>query len=148
MLRSADIELLRDLVAMRAVSADVAAVNRSVARMKKHLEGHGLHLVVEEADDGRKVLYASTRKGKKPALLLNAHLDVVPAIDEEQYELTEPEAGWLGGRGTGDCLGNAVLAARFLIDHAAEFDAGAIFNSDEEIGGETARIMVEANGSI
>jgi len=142
MLQTADIELLRDLVAMRAVSADVAAVNRSVDRMKKHLEGHGLHLVVEEVD-GRKVLYASSRKGRKPALLLNAHLDVVPAIDEDQYELAEPEAGWLGGRGTGDCLGNAVIAARVLIDHAKEYDIGAIFNSDEEIGGRTARAMVE-----
>ena len=141
-MKQADLELLRELMRMRPVSGDVAAVNRVVDRMKKHLDGHGLHLAVEKLDGGRKVLYASTRKGKRPALLLNAHLDVVPAIREEQYELAE-EGGWLVGRGTGDCLGNAVTAARFLIDHAKEFDAGAVFSTDEEIGGASTERMVE-----
>ena len=141
--RSADLELLRELMRMRPVSADVAAVNRVVDRMAEHLAGHRLHLAIEECGGGRKVLYASTREGRTPALLLNAHLDVVPAIREEQYELAE-EAGWLVGRGTGDCLGNAVVAARFLIEHAAaEFDAGVVFSTDEEIGGASTARMVE-----
>ena len=113
--RSADLELLRELMRMRPVSADVAAVNRVVDRMAEHLAGHRLHLAIEECGGGRKVLYASTREGRTPALLLNAHLDVVPAIREEQYELAE-EAGWLVGRGTGDELGYGARRAILVVD--------------------------------
>ena len=52
---SADRELLRELMRLRPVSADVAAVNRVVDRMAEHLSGHRLHLAVEKLEDGRKV---------------------------------------------------------------------------------------------
>ena len=142
MLKTVDIELLRDLMRLRPVTADVAAVNRCADRVAEHLAGHGLRLAFEEVGGGRRALYASTRDGRTPALLLNVHLDVVPAVREEQYELAEKD-GWFFGRGTGDCLGNAVIAARFLIDHARDCDAGVVFSTDEETGGASSERMVE-----
>lgn len=140
-MKKSDLNLLGDLMRLRPVTADVDAVNRAVDLMAEYLRGHGLHLAIE-SDGGRKVLYASTREGRKPALLLNTHLDVVPAIREDQYELTEKD-GWLVGRGTADCLGHSVIAARFLIDHARDCDAGVVFSTDEEFGGSATGRMVE-----
>ena len=48
-----------------------------------------------------------------PTLLLNAHIDVVPAAYESQYE-PEIKDGWIYARGASDCLGNAVCIIKVL----------------------------------
>ena len=130
------------LLRIPSVSDNVPAVNAAVDAMREYLSSHGVHCAVEELD-GRRVLYASTCPGKVQDYLLNAHLDVVPA----PARLFEPrmEDGVIRGRGVADCKGNAIVIARVLIDLAARGGAsvGAVFTSDEEIGGETTRYMVE-----
>ena len=135
------VDILCKLIGCRPVSDDVSSVNHAEYLLQSFLEAHGLFCVMEEVE-GRFVLYASTRPGKVQDVLLNAHMDVVPAIEESQFTPRISD-GWLYGRGAGDCLGNAVSIARFLCENKDEFRVGAIFTSDEEIGGVTTRVMVE-----
>ncbi len=134
-------ELLCRLIECRPVTADIPAVNRAESVMRDFLERHGLYCTTEMIG-GRQTLYASTRPGKVQDVLLNAHLDVVPASDESQFTPCVKD-GWLYARGAGDCLGDAVCIASFLCENKDEFRVGAFFSSDEETGGETTRGMVE-----
>ncbi len=134
------IELLKRLIRTKPVSADVPAVNRATDLLRRYLAEHdGLHCDMEHKD-GRDILYAATRQTKTPDVLLNVHLDVVPAR-EEQFVPVEKK-GWLHGRGSSDCLGCAAIAAQALIRCRTPRSVGVIFSSDEEVGGETTAHMV------
>ena len=133
------VDLLSELMACRPVTADVECVNSAVEVVRRHLGDAGLQTCVEDLD-GRGVLYASAVPGKTPRVLLNAHLDVVPA-DEEMFRLRE-EGGRFAGRGTHDCLGNSAIAAQALIRTKGLASAGVVFSTDEETGGETTEAMV------
>jgi len=134
------IDLLKELIPLRPVSADVRAVNAVTERLEAYLRGEGLFVTVEEAG-GRKVLYACTEETRQPDLLLNTHVDVVPA-DDDQFVPRE-EAGWLHGRGANDCLGNAVICAQAVCRCRGRASVGALFSADEEIGGMTTAALVE-----
>ena len=133
------VDLLSELMACRPVTADVERVNSAVEVLRLHLETAGLHTCVEDLD-GRTILYASAVPGRMPKVLLNAHLDVVPA-DEGMFRLREEE-GRLAGRGTHDCLGNSAVAAQALVRAKDFASAGVVFSTDEETGGETTEAMV------
>ncbi len=136
------VELLQQLIRNRAVSHDAAAVGRSQECMRDWLAARGIaNLVFEQCGD-RKVLFASNRPGKVQEVILNVHLDVVPA-DEEQFTPTIQD-GWLYGRGSSDDLGNAVAVAEALVRlKDAPVGIGVIFTADEEVGGETTAAMVK-----
>ena len=105
------LDLIKTLVRVGAVSSDIEKVNRSQEIMREFLASHGVkHLTFEEFPDGRKVLFAANRPGKIQDVILNAHLDVVPANDEAQF-IPREEDGWLVGRGAGDDLANAAVCA-------------------------------------
>lgn len=135
------IVLLKDLMAIRSVSADTAMNNLVTETLYTFLkENSTLHCTVEEFQ-GRKILYASTVPGKNPDLMLNAHLDVVPA--EEESWTIRVEEDWVYGRGSVDCKGNAVAIVKALCEMEEGVSAGAIFTVDEEVGGFTTGYMVE-----
>lgn len=129
------IDLLCALMRNKAITADVAAVNRSVAMMKEYLEARGIWCTIESFD-GRNALFAASRPGKEHKLLLNAHLDVVPESTPNQYEPVFKD-GCIYGRGSSDDLGNAIAAAQVLINVKQDADVGVIFTTDEENGGST-----------
>jgi len=132
------VELLRELMALRPVSADVARVNQAVEAIRSVLVDEGVG-VDEEEIEGRRILYASTSGSRTVDVLLNAHLDVVPAEDG-MFDLREND-GRLTGRGTFDCLGNCVVVARTLARLNGRGSVGAIFSTDEETGGQTTGHM-------
>ena len=132
------IALLETLIRTRPVTTDTACVNAATAVMREFLETRGVFCRVEELD-GRHILYASNRESGTPEIILNSHLDVVPA-EEEQYEPVVRD-GKMFARGTCDCLGNAVCLARILL--SAKAHVAAVFSADEETGGETTKRMVE-----
>jgi succinyl-diaminopimelate desuccinylase len=134
------IELLSELIPLRPVSADLRAVNAVTDRLHAYLQAEGLYTVVEEVG-GRKVLYAGTAVTHRPDVLLNAHVDVVPAEDDQF--VPREEAGWLHGRGANDCLGNAVLCAQAVCRCRGRASVGVMFSADEEIGGSTTAALVE-----
>ena len=88
-----DLELLKDLIRIPSVSADVDAVNSATDFLHAYLENRGLHCTIENCN-GRRVLFAATVPGKQPDYLFNAHLDVVPA-EKEQFEPSEDGQGRL-----------------------------------------------------
>ena len=135
------LNLLGELIRLRPTSENIPAVNRVAETIRKFLESRELHCAMEELD-GRKILYASNVPGKTPDLLLNAHIDVVPAAYESQYEPDCRDDGWLYARGASDCLGNAVCIIKSLCEADPKVSIGAIFTSNEEIGGETTAHMV------
>jgi len=132
------LSLLETLIRTRPVTTDTARVNAATDVMRDYLQSHGMFCRVEELA-GRRILYASNRENGTPEIILNSHLDVVPA-EEEQYEPVVRD-GKMFARGTCDCLGNAVCLARILL--AAKVHVAAVFSADEETGGETTKHMVE-----
>lgn len=134
------VELLKKLAAHRPVSGDLERVNAAVRELQGVLEGENVHTRCESLE-GRLILYAATAPTAEPEVLLNAHLDVVPA-EEATYSLRE-ENGLLFGRGTHDCLGNSAVVASTLVRLNGKASVGAIFSTDEEVGGITTRTMVE-----
>jgi succinyl-diaminopimelate desuccinylase len=134
------IALLKELIPLRPISADIPAVNQATELLFNYLVAGGAHCRIEDCG-GRRVLYAATEDTKTPALLLNAHVDVVPAAD---HQFTPREVdGWLCGRGSGDCLGNAVICAQTVLRNIGKASVGAVFSADEEIGGLTTHDMVQ-----
>ena len=133
-----DLPFFLDLLRIPSVTDDVPQVNRAVAAMRGWLEARGVFCETEAMPDGREFLYASVRRGERtPKLLLNAHLDVVPASPA----LFEPvvDGDKVRGRGTQDCKGNAVAMATALAALAGSgASVGGIFSTDEEEGGETS----------
>ena len=137
---SVNVEVLCELIRLKPVSSDIAAVNRAEDRMKEYLESEGLFCTMEEIE-GRHVLFAATEPGKVPDYLLNAHIDVVPGEDE--LFVPRIENGTLYARGADDCLGSCMVAAETLIALKGKVSCGAIFTADEEIGGRTTAGMVK-----
>ncbi|MBO5792655.1 MAG: M20 family metallopeptidase [Lentisphaeria bacterium] len=135
------IDLLCEMIRMRPVSRDIAAVNRVQHRVQEFLSEKGLFCTMEN-DGERDVLFAATTPGKVQDILLCAHLDVVPAEKEEQYEPYICE-GILYGRGSSDCMGNAISCMKAMCDAPKGASIGCIFTGDEEIGGKTTAYMVE-----
>ena len=136
----ADIGLLRELVEIPSVTRDIVANDRAQNLLADWLRARNVRTVFERAPDGRKILYASTRPGPVQDYLFNAHTDVVPA-DSEMFRPAVRD-GWMFGRGTGDCKGNAVLIARLLAELNGRASVGAVFSSDEESAGTAAETMV------
>jgi succinyl-diaminopimelate desuccinylase len=132
------IALLEKLIRIRPVTSDPERVNAATAVMRGFLESHGIFCRVEEFA-GRHILYASNRESGTPEIILNSHLDVVPA-EPEQFEPVVRD-GKLFGRGACDCLGNAVCLAQILL--GANAHVAAVFSADEETGGETTKHMVD-----
>jgi succinyl-diaminopimelate desuccinylase len=133
------VELLKKLIACKAVTDNLPAVNLAIDVMHNFLVSNGLFCTIEDAS-GRHILYASTEQTKAPDFLLNAHLDVVPANDEQF--IPRIENGIMFARGTGDCQGNAVVLADLLLRVKGKASVGVIFSTDEEDGGLTTEYMV------
>ena len=135
------LNLLKDLIQCRPVTSQVQCVNKVTHLLKEFLEKKGLYCNIENLGE-RDVLYVSTRPGKVQDLLLNAHVDVVPAVCEEDYH-PRVEGDRLYGRGANDCLGNVVTICQFLCEAGKSVSAAAFFSADEEDGGCTTEGMVQ-----
>lgn len=134
------VSLLCELIRMKPVSNQVENVNRVVDRLHAELSSMGLYCQIEDIN-GRKCLYAATVEDKSPDYLLNAHVDVVPA-DSSMFE-PQVRDGFLYARGSDDCLGCCVAMVEVLRQLKGKASCGAVFSSDEEIGGATTAAMVE-----
>jgi succinyl-diaminopimelate desuccinylase len=137
-------ELLAKMMSFRPVTAEVERLNALTEFVAAYLYKHGVHTKMHSMD-GRKCLYASTTADAEgDEVLFNAHLDVVPAEDE-QFEARETD-GWIVGRGTHDCLGNCAVLMQVLCRAMTELEpprVGVIFSTDEEVGGATTGFMAE-----
>lgn len=128
---------LAELVAIPSATHDITACNEAIAYVRRRLSAHGLHIITSD-DESRPWLFASTQATKTPAVLLAAHLDVVPGT-EELYTLHQQD-NKLIGRGVYDMKFAAACYLEFIDRHANrlhELNIGLLFTTDEEIGGDS-----------
>ncbi|HEU5187011.1 MAG TPA: M20 family metallopeptidase [Candidatus Saccharimonadales bacterium] len=127
---------LAALVGMRSISQDLAVNEATVDYIDTYLKKRGMHCVKNFAGS-KATLIASTRpnNGLTPAVMLSAHVDVVPAGDP--LFTLRAEGGKLIGRGTFD-MKFAVAGYMQLVDDLqaslSDYDFSIVITSDEEIG--------------
>ncbi len=144
---SVDLGFLQDLMRIPSVSTDVDEVNRAVDFTLRYAEGHGLRCAAETNAEGRRIAWVANVDGKRPDVLLSAHLDVVPAQTPALFE-PRVEGGRLFGRGASDCKEHVALSLHLMERLAGRVSIGAIFGTDEEIGGaSTAEMLSRGYGA-
>lgn len=128
-------DYLQWLVAMPTVTDHIQANSDALNYVGMLLKNRGMH-VNYHSWNGVGSLVATTRLTKKPALMLAAHIDVVPA-DDRMFTLRE-EDGKLYGRGVLD-MKFALAAYLDILDGLGDslktYDLGIMLTTDEEIGG-------------
>lgn len=126
---------LRELIAMKTVTADRAANQLALEWVEKQLQAMPLHMHHYEFD-GYHSLVVTTQETKAPKVLLAAHIDVVPAPDE--LFTAKVEGNKMYGRGSYDmkmAIACYLLLLQELKDELPQYDFGLMLTSDEEIGG-------------
>ena len=117
---------LKELIAAKGVTGKTADTN--ITLVKRYLDDYGISYR-EVEDQGYKTIMTGT-----DGVLLNSHVDVVPA-EESQFKPTIKD-GVLYGRGASDALGCAVgmiVCAQELARSGKE--PSLMIVSDEELGG-------------
>ena len=131
------VALTCDLIAIPSIAErpdQLQAVIDYAERYARGIPGVHIHRVESQ---GKPSLVATLRDTRAPAVMLNAHLDVVPARPE-QFQ-PEVRDGRIYGRAGQDMKGSGAVLLRLMKDLAAldePPDVGFMFVSDEEIGGE------------
>jgi succinyl-diaminopimelate desuccinylase len=136
-LRDELVQLTKELIAIPSVSEDAAGRTAVIEYIEQYCRKlPGVHVERHESN-GFPCLVAAFDAERKKALVLNAHVDVVPGR-AEQFEPFERD-GRIYGRGTQDMKG-AGAAMLVLLKELAESgqrpDIAWQFVTDEEIGGE------------
>ncbi|MBT9587635.1 M20 family metallopeptidase [bacterium] len=132
------LELTRQLMAIPSISSDRTQCHRALDWVIEQIGPlHGLTRHDFEYQGFRSVVF-STRPDRRSRLVLNAHLDVVPA-QSAQFE-AQIRGGQLWGRGSYDMKGAAAVYLQMVRDLAAmqpedRPDVQVQFVTDEEIGG-------------
>lgn len=140
------VALTCDLMRFPSTADRPEEIAAAITYIERYLEPiPGLYCYRSESD-GKAALVVSFRDTRAPALMLNAHIDVV-AAQPAQFE-PELRNGRIYGRASQDMKGSAAVMLRLLKDLAARDerpDVGFQFVGDEEIGGfhGTGRLLEE-----
>ncbi len=140
------VALLKALVEMPTVTTDIAANRAALDWAKKIVHKLPLH-VTDFEHDGYSALILTTRRTKHPKVLLSAHIDVVPAANDEF--IFREENGRYYGRGVFDMKFAAATYLQLLLDlgdKLPQYDLGVVLTTDEEVtmGMSGARPLVKA----
>jgi succinyl-diaminopimelate desuccinylase len=130
------LSILSDLIGFQTVSGHTKEVDACFDYIAAFLEDYDLK-VLRLTSNGFPSIVASSQASKTPKVLLQAHIDVVPA-KPGSFKLTEKNDR-LYGRGVYDMKFAAACYLQLvheLKDQLARYDFGIMFTSDEEIGGE------------
>lgn len=145
-------ELLSDLIASDTTNP---AGNETAAAktLATWLAGHGIESAIDEIEPGRGNLIARISSGRPgPTVMINSHLDVVPAGDGWLHDprVATVVDGRLYGRGAADAKGSvaamAVAMARMLEGggpRSGELVLSAV--ADEEVGSKGTRALLRGN---
>ena len=152
---------LAELVAMRSVADPrqfpAEECERTARWVREKFAGVGFtdaHL--EETADGSMAVVGSRNgsSGAAPTVLLYAHYDVQPPLDDDAwrtppFELTEVDGRWYG-RGSADCKGNIVmhLAALRALGDGIPVDLKLVVEGSEEQGTGGLEAFVPAHADM
>ena len=129
------IDIFEKLVSFKTISGDREASAACLNYAEKILDTQGLH-IDRYSSNGFESIVATTKVSKAPTLLLQAHLDVVPAADD-MFQL-RGEGPNLVGRGAYD-MKYAAACYLYLVEElgpaCAGMDFGIMFTTDEEVDG-------------
>jgi succinyl-diaminopimelate desuccinylase len=138
--------ILGRLISFPTVSGPTEEMSACFDYVESILSEHGMH-VQRHNSNGFPSLIATSRDTTCPKVLLQAHLDVVPA-DPTFYSLQE-KGGKLYGRGSFDMKFAAacyIALVRSLGATLQDYSFGIMFTSDEEIGGKNGVNYLLNNG--
>ena len=125
--------------------------------VKGWLEARGLKVEVYEPERGKVSLISKIGEADKPALILNGHMDVVPAGDPKRWDFPpycgEVKGGKVLGRGATDMKGGltSIIVAFTTIFQLAEALPGRVILNlvpDEETGGEYGSFLCVKTGKV
>lgn len=129
---------LKKLVAIYPHTPDQPAVLKALNYCRAILDASGGFPVVDmHTSHGFHSLTAATSSSKKPKLLLQAHVDVVPASEPSELNPSS-KTGMVTGRGVYDMLFATAAYLTFVEEHQADLlqlDIGIMLTGDEELGG-------------
>ena len=140
--------VLSKLISSKTISADKGESEACLDQLQNTLQSAGLQ-TKKFASQGFSSLVASTDDSKKTKVILQAHIDVVPASDH-LFEMKQ-EGGKLYGRGVFDMKFAAacfIKLAEELKDSLEKFDFAIMLTSDEEVGGENGVKMLIDEGYV
>lgn len=140
------LEILERLVELPTVSGNVAAADEGLDFIDAYLTARGM--TVRRFDqDGFGALVATVRPTLTPAVMLTAHLDVVPG--PEHLFTLERDGGRVVGRGVFDMKG-AIAAYLALIDELGpdlpRYDVGVMITTDEETRDLGVKLLLQDEG--
>jgi succinyl-diaminopimelate desuccinylase len=132
-------KILKQLVEIPSVTSDTEACKEAVQFIKNIVEKEGLKTKIFEKNNVQSLLVAKEIKNKYE-VILNGHLDVVPASKDQFKVRIEEKDGKriMFGRGTSDMKGGVVTSlVAFLecIEEGCNTDMALLFTTDEETGG-------------
>lgn len=138
---------LKKLIAERTLAQDKQTNNVALDYLETFFAEKGLF--VKRYDfNGHGALVATTRKNaKNPAVILAAHLDVVPGPDY-LFELREEDGKYMG-RGTFDmkfAIASYMHVLDTLQDQLEAYDFGVMITTEEEIGGLNGTALLVEQG--
>lgn len=128
-------QLLRKLVAMPTFSNDFSAINNALDFIGDYLESRGMYLTSFERNGYRSIIATTKPHNKKPKVLLNAHIDMVPC--PEDMLTLKLDGDRFTGRGVMDmkhAIASYLALVDALKDRLRDYDFGIMITSDEEIG--------------
>jgi acetylornithine deacetylase/succinyl-diaminopimelate desuccinylase-like protein len=131
------INILDKLVGFPTVSADLESNRHCLEYVNERLNNLGMESQILHSNEVPS-LFAATQPGnKKPKLILQAHMDVVPS-NGDGFRMREID-GRLYGRGVFDMKFAAacyLYLVQDLKDELGAYDFGIMLTADEEIGGQ------------
>lgn len=142
------LQILQKLVEIPSVSGDHVQCKRALDYIDSFLRKRGMY-VQRHTFNGFGSLVATTKPTKTPTVLLNGHIDVVPA-PQELYSITRKD-GKLIGRGVFDMKASIAAYLQVVDDlqnHLHEYDFGIMIVSDEEIGGYDGAVPLIEEGYL
>jgi succinyl-diaminopimelate desuccinylase len=143
------IKLTQDLIKFKTTKDHPKEIQKCMEYIKEYFKSSDL-IIKEFVNNGKRSLYISYTDTKKTRLLLNGHIDVVPA-EEEQYSPYIKDNN-IYGRGAVDMKAGVASYMLLLKEIAKENikpdpDLALMIVSDEEIGGcDGTRHLIEDKG--
>ncbi len=132
---SLHITLLRQLISMPTITGDFNTNNNALNYIGSFLHERGMYIEEFEREQFRSIVATTRPDTKESAVMLVAHIDVVPG-DIDQFKM-RIQGDKILGRGVMD-MKFSIAAYMALVDamrgELADFDFGIMITSDEEVG--------------